>query len=47
MLKPVYYSYIFSDQFAGSVGDRFQTFDKEAGDTWNQFHYRSHLDTQS
>ena len=37
----------FSDQFAGCIRDRFQTFNEKAGDTWNQLHNRSHFDTQS
>ena len=32
-------------RFAGSVRNGFQPFDEQAGNTGNQLHYRSHLDT--
>ena len=36
---------LLGDQFAGSVRNGFQPFDEQAGNTGNQLHYRSHLDT--
>ncbi len=35
------------NQAAGSVGDRFQTFDEEHRDARNQFHDGSHLDAKA
>ena len=34
-------------EFACSLGDRFETFDEESGDAWDEFHDGTHLDTET